>query len=118
MEGVRVLLMKLGERADAVGAQELVLVEHLGENPAEPLLVDQSHDPPLGHSVMSRARDVHGLQKLGHPAQAFPASGPSPADYCSRCHFSMTVVAHRGSSPTIDRTLSRVALPSGSRSRS
>ena len=36
----------------------------------------------------------------------------------SRCHFSITVVAHSGSSPTIERTLSRVALPSGSRSRS
>ena len=31
---------------------------------------------------------------------------------------SITVVAHRGSSPTIERTLSRVALPSGSRSTS
>ena len=33
----------------------------------------------------------------------------------SRCAFSITVVAHSGSSPTSDRTLSRVALPSGSR---
>ena len=36
----------------------------------------------------------------------------------SRCDFSTTEVAHRGRSPTIERTLSRVALPSGSRSRS
>ena len=36
----------------------------------------------------------------------------------SRCHVSMTVVAHSGSSPTIERTLSRVALPSGRRSTS
>ena len=36
----------------------------------------------------------------------------------SRCHGSTTVVAQSGSSPTIDRTLSRVALPSGSRSTS
>jgi hypothetical protein len=28
------MLVELGEGADAVGAQELVLVEHLGQNPA------------------------------------------------------------------------------------
>ena len=31
----------------------------------------------------------------------------------SRCRSSMIVVAHNGSSPTMERTLSRVALPSG-----
>jgi hypothetical protein len=30
----------------------------------------------------------------------------------------MTVVAHKGKSPTIERTLSRVGLPLGSRNRS
>ncbi len=33
----------------------------------------------------------------------------------SRCQGSMMVVAHSGSSPTMDRTLSRVAVPSGRR---
>jgi hypothetical protein len=36
----------------------------------------------------------------------------------SRCHGSITVVAHKGSNPTMERTLSRLALPSGSRSTS
>ncbi len=65
------LLVELGERADAVGAQELVLVEHLREDPAKPLRVDQGQDPPLRHAQVSRARGVDGLQQFGHPAQAF-----------------------------------------------
>ena len=79
MEDVRVLLVELGERADAVGAQELVLVEHLREDPAEPLRIDQGDDPPVGHAEMPRARGVDGLPEFGHPAQAFHATEPSPA---------------------------------------
>ena len=33
----------------------------------------------------------------------------------SRCQGSMTVVAQSGNKPTMERTLSRVALPSGKR---
>ena len=36
----------------------------------------------------------------------------------SRCQGSMTVVAQIGNRPTMERTLSRVALPSGKRSTS
>ena len=71
MEDVRVLLVELGERADAIGAQELVFVEHLRQDPAQPLRVDQGQDPALRHAKVSRARGVDGLQKFGHPAQAF-----------------------------------------------
>ena len=46
VEDVRMLLVELRDRADAVGAQELVLVEHLRENPAEPLRVDQGQQSP------------------------------------------------------------------------
>ena len=71
VENIRVLLVELGERTDAVGAQELVLVEHLRQNPAQPLRGDQSTDPALGHAEMARARGVDSLEKLGNPAQAF-----------------------------------------------
>ena len=117
VEDVRVLLVELGERADAVGAQELVLVEHLREDPAKPLRVDQGQDPPLGHAQMSRARGVDGLHQFGHPPHALQKLSHARGTR-SRCHASITVVAHRGSRPTIERTLSRLALPSGSRSRS
>jgi hypothetical protein len=65
------LRVELGERADAVGTQELVLVEHLGEDPAEPLRGDHSHDPPVRHAVMTRARGVHRRRQFRHPAQPF-----------------------------------------------
>ena len=60
--------MELGKRADAVRAKELVFVEHLRKDPAEPLRVDQSHNSPLGHAEVSRARGVHGLAEFWHPA--------------------------------------------------
>ena len=72
--------MELGDRADAVGAQELVLVEHLGEDPAQPLRVDQGEDAPLGHAEVTRARGVDGLQELGHLAQACLKRGRGPRD--------------------------------------
>ena len=53
-----------------MGPQELVLVEHLRENPAEPLRVDQGQHSPLGHAEMPRAGRVHRRQQFGHPAQA------------------------------------------------
>ena len=59
------------ERPDAVGAQELVFVEHLGQDPAEPFWVDQGHNPALGYAKMSRARGVDGPLEFGNPAQAF-----------------------------------------------
>ena len=68
VEDVGVLLVELGKRADAIRAQELVFVEHLRKDPAEPLRVDQSHYPPLRHAEVSRARGMHGLQEFGYPA--------------------------------------------------
>ena len=118
VENERVLLMELGERADAVGAEELVLVEHLRQDPAQPLRVDHGHDPPLVHAEMPRAGRVHGLLQARASGAAVPAIWAIARGMRSRCHFSMTVVAHRGRSPTMERTLSRVELPSGRQSRS
>ena len=71
VEGVRVLLVELRERPDAVRPEEFVLVEHLRQDPPEPLLVDQRQDSPLGHALLPRARRVHRRRELGHPAMAF-----------------------------------------------
>ena len=62
------LLVELRERADAAGREELVLVEHLGEDPAEPLRVHQGQDSPLGNAKVCRPGRVDGLQELGHAA--------------------------------------------------
>jgi hypothetical protein len=64
MEDVGVLLVELGDRPDAVGAQELGLVEHPGEDPAEPLRVDQGQDTPsfdlLEHRFLGGTGDPRG----------------------------------------------------------
>ena len=83
--------MELRERADAVGAQELVLVEHLRQDPAEPLRVDQGQDAPLGHAEMTRAGGVHGLHQFGHPVQAFCHTVERP-----RNAFPLPLLDHRG----------------------
>ena len=72
--------MEFGKRADAVGAQELVLVEHLGQDPAEPLRIEQCDHPPLGHPEITRARGVDSRRKFGDPAQAFQDQSQRPWD--------------------------------------
>ena len=54
--------------------------------------------------MLSRSSGIRSRRSLNTPA----TSGTR-----SRCHGSMTVVAASGSSPTIDRTLSRVARAIG-----
>ena len=61
LEDIRVLLVELGERADAVRAQELVLVEHLGEDSAQPFRVDQRQEASLVHPQVVRTHGVNGL---------------------------------------------------------
>ena len=68
VENIGVPLVKFGERADAVGAQELVLIEHRREDPPEPLRIEEGHDPPLAHAIMPWARGVNGFEQLGHLA--------------------------------------------------
>ena len=85
------LLVELRERADAVGAQELVLVEHLRKYPAQPLRGNHSHDPSVRHAEMPRAGGVHSLPKLGHPAQAFRDMSKRPRDA-----LPLPLLDHRG----------------------
>ncbi len=46
--------MIAGECPDPVGAQELVLVEHAGQNPAQPFRIDQGGNSALPHAEMAR----------------------------------------------------------------
>ena len=103
------------QRADPVGAQELVLVEHAGQDPAQPVLVDQRHDAALGDAEMARPGRMDRLAQLRHAPQALCRLPPSVWAPARAATGSMTVVAQSGSRPTIERTLSRVALPSGRR---
>src|SRR5271165_979106 len=60
---------------------------------------------PVGWMLLS----CHSIRRNRSPKSA------SRCGICSRCQGSTTVVAQTGSRPTMERTLSRVALPSGSR---
>jgi hypothetical protein len=53
-----------------MGAEELVLVQHLRKHPAEPLRVDRSEDSLLRAPKVTRSRGVDALQEFGHPARA------------------------------------------------
>ena len=66
------LLVEFRERADPVGAQELVLVEHLREYPAQPLRVDQGHEL-IGdlQPVHMVGRDLRDLVLRGSAAGGF-----------------------------------------------
>ena len=51
------------ERADAVGAQELVLVEQVGEDSPQLRLVEERREqpaPPLADVALARGRDLGG----------------------------------------------------------
>ena len=62
--------MEFGERSDAAGAQEFVLVKHLRKDPAQPIRIDHSQDSSVLNAVMTRTGGVHSPHKLGNPAQA------------------------------------------------
>ncbi len=55
-----------GQGTDPVGAQELVLVEHAGQNPAQPTLINEPHDAPLGHAQMALPGFMDRFAQLRH----------------------------------------------------
>ena len=63
--------MIAGQRPDAVGAQELVLIEHPRKNAAQPLGIDQRENAAVAIPRVFRARGMDALQQLGHAPQAF-----------------------------------------------
>ena len=105
--------MEFGERADAVGTQELVFVEHRREDPSEPFRIEEGNDPPLTHTKMFGAGGVNGFDQVRHSAVSELGYAAAVRGRSSRCHGSITVVAHKGNSPTIERVLMRWTDPSG-----
>ena len=59
------------QRADAIGAQELVLVEHPGQDPAQPVLVHKTQDPALSDAKMAGPGRVNGVEQVRHSPQPF-----------------------------------------------
>ena len=103
------------EGPDAVGAQELVLVEHLRQHAAELGLVQDGGQPPARMTGLARVVD-EGRQLGARPRNLWKRSRSS--GYFAMSFPSKTVTAHRGSRPTMERTFRRWARPSGSRSTS
>ena len=60
------------QRPDAVGAQELVLVEHPCKDAAEPLGIDDREKAAVAVSAMPLAHRVDTLQQLGHDGDEAP----------------------------------------------
>src|SRR5580693_3013053 len=65
------LLVEFRERADTVGAQELVFVQHLRQNPAQARWVYQGQDSALSYTKMARTRGVDRRLEFRYTTQAF-----------------------------------------------
>src|SRR5262252_3018023 len=72
--------VKFGERADAVGAEKLLLVKHGREHPAQPLWGQQGPEPPLAHAIMARASGMDDTQQLRYLPQALLEEGQRTRD--------------------------------------
>ena len=62
--------MIAGERPDPVRTQEFILVEHAGENPAQPVLIHQGNDAAIVHTEVPRAGAMNALEEFRHSLQA------------------------------------------------
>ena len=103
--------MEGGQGPQAVGRQELALVEQLGEQPGE---VDPDHaeeHPPIAGFAVDQAllgQAPGTAHSRSSRANAFPTVSARPI-----ASSSMTTAASSGMTPTIDRTLTGTARPSG-----
>ena len=61
--------MVAGQRPDAVGAQEFVLVEHARQNAAQPFRIDQRRDAAIGIPEMAGPGRMDALAQFGHAPQ-------------------------------------------------
>ena len=112
---VGMLLVPPRHRADAVGAQELLLRRACVRGSAA--TGRDRRAPQSSGRRNSCAPDRSGGYRQGAPecGRSASASDSPTRGTRSRCHGSMTVVAQSGNSPTSERTLRRAALPSGRR---
>ena len=107
-----------GERTDAVRTQKLIFIEHAGENSAQPIRAYQGSHAAPSVAKMTGARGVDALHQLRHVFQALGHNFRHVVVPRCRCQGSITVVAQRGNNPTMERTFSRFAVPSGNRNTS
>ena len=120
VELVRVLAVVGGHRPEPVGREELALVEELAEQPLEPVDAD---DAEQQSPVPGRAPEEPELGEL-LPVVAGPRRSRNPGKLLptrstrSSIASSMTPAASIGMMPTIERTLTGTAVPSGATSRS
>ena len=73
VEAVRVLGVVAGQRRGAVRTEELVLVEHAGEDPAQLGLVEHGEHPPAVDA--DAAGVVDGGEQVGHGLDPAPEPG-------------------------------------------
>ena len=73
VEDERVVEVVAGQRPQAVGAEELVLVEHPRQHPAQLALVEDGQHPAAVHPRLAEVVDV--LQELGHGVEPAPEPG-------------------------------------------
>ena len=105
------------QRANAEGAEEFVFVEHLREHAAKPGLVQDRSEVT--------ARDTGLVRVMDGRVEFWPGCRGTARNRSRVSGFLREQLARRtswqrteGSSPTMDRTLSRCAWPLGSRSTS
>src|SRR6476659_4341491 len=103
------------ERSDSVRTQELLFIEHSVENPAKLLLIQDCKQPAIPITRNIGRGDVD--RKIRVPRDKFTGLLQGLGNRLMVLS-SNTVVAHNGSSPTIDRILSLCPRPLGKRKTS
>jgi hypothetical protein len=59
-----------GQGPYPIRTQEFVLIEHAGEDPAQPVRVHQRSDAALRHTEMTRSSRMNTVEECWHPSQA------------------------------------------------
>ena len=117
---VGVLAVVGGDRPQAVGREELGLVEQLGEHPLEAVDADDAEEQP---AVAGLALQQPGCRPACPGRRALVARGdagnclPRPG-FAASISSSTTAAASIGMTPTIERTLTGTTLPVGGDERS
>src|SRR5580692_9717353 len=65
------LSMVAGERTNAIRAQEFFLIEHAGQDSAQPYGIHQRNDAALAIPEMPRTGWMNAFHQFRHPSQAF-----------------------------------------------
>ena len=115
IEDIRMVGVVAGERPYPIRTQEFILIEHARQNSAQPFRINQRNDAAVRHTRDGPVRSDECSREVRASVRKRSVITSVTCGTSSRCHGSMTVVAQRGNKPTMERTLSRVALPSGRR---